>query len=60
MTQEELKNKIQQEFEKACNALEITPSVPNVEGIPTEYQFQVIYAYMMIVIEDYQEIKDKK
>lgn len=53
---EEVKAKNYEIFVKACEALDIAPSLPNVEMIPTKYQYQTQFDYMDNVVSNYNFI----
>lgn len=50
---EEVKANNYEIFVKACEALDIVPTLPNVEMIPTKYQYQTQFNYMENVVSNY-------
>ncbi len=48
---------LREKFEKACKKLKIIPSIPNVEGLPCDYQQRLITTYMLMVVLDYERFK---
>ena len=47
----DIKDKVKS-FEDACKLLDITPSVPEVKGIPEKYQKPLIANYQLMVIAE--------
>ena len=47
----DIKDKVKS-FEDACKVLDITPSVPDVKGIPEKYQKSLIANYQLMVIAE--------
>ena len=47
----DIKDKVKS-FEDACKVLDITPSVPDVKGIPEKYQKPLIANYQLMVIAE--------